>query len=189
MRNFLQVASGADTLPLLHAIQRQPGLWNANRIRTTFDNSPHAEVDDILLRFEDLTEEDAQSPDLNTKIENVERKWQPAWDALPETRALIGPLMLRVGAYELARCMITRLAPGGVITPHADTQGEYANLPDIARYHVVLQGEPGSLFNAGNETVMMQTGEVWWFNAHAVHSVVNNSAQDRIHLLVDVRLM
>jgi quercetin dioxygenase-like cupin family protein len=34
----------------------------------------------------------------------------------------------------------------------------------------------------------METGSAWWFNAHKCHWVVNDSADDRIHMLVDVRL-
>ena len=32
----------------------------------------------------------------------------------------------------------------------------------------------------------MRTGEIWWFNPHQVHGVLNNSADDRVHLLVDM---
>lgn len=188
MRNFQQIGAGTDVMPLMMSLQRQPDLWGADPIRTTFPSSPHAEVDDILLRFEDL-KVGPDHPDIERHVETAERTWREAWNRLPEAKTLILPLMARVGAYELARVLITRLPPGGTILPHADTRGTYANLPDIARYHVVLQGLPGSIFNCGAESVQMRTGETWWFNAHAVHSCVNNSADDRIHMLVDVRLM
>jgi hypothetical protein len=55
------------------------------------------------------------------------------------------------------------------------------------RFHVVLQGLPGSLYHCGDEVVQMRTGTVWWFQHREVHSVENNSADDRIHLLVDFR--
>ncbi len=113
--------------------------------------------------------------------------WYPAWHTLPQLRPIIFGLMNRVSAYELGRVVITKLAPGGRILPHADTMGDYANDEDGARYHVILQGCPGSLFRAGDETVNMRTGEVWWFNHLAEHEVVNNSSDDRIHLLVDTK--
>lgn len=188
MRNFLRIADGLDVAPALHAIQRQPDLWNADAIRTTFPGSPHSEVDDILLRFEEI-DCAPDDPDLAAKLERAPRTWRPAWQRLPEVRGVILNLMHRVAAYELARVMVTRLRPGGRIAAHADTKGAYANLPDIGRYHIVLQGLPGSLFAADGETVNMRTGELWWFNAHATHEVVNNSADDRIHLLVDLRLI
>ena len=175
--------------PLALALARQPGLWNADRSRTSFAGSPHGQADDILLRFEDLAGVDINAPDLNEQIDRAPRVWREAWGKLPEVRPIISALMARVGAFELARVTITRLSPGKVIAPHADTQGSYANSPEGARYHVVVQGEPGSLFHCGGETVNMRTGDVWWFNHREVHMVENNSAQDRIHLLIDLALM
>lgn len=185
MRNFLKIAEGVDVLPLLHAVHRKPHLWNANKFRTSFPNTPHVDVSDIMLRFSD--------PDNCTTVGNVigdmTNVFHPAWMELPEARGPILDLMRRVGAFELGRVLITKLPPGGRILPHADKDGDYVQTPDRARYHVVLQGLPGSLFRTGDETVCMRAGEVWWFNAHEEHEVVNNSADDRVHLLVDVRLL
>lgn len=85
----------------------------------------------------------------------------------------------------LGRAMITRLAPGKQIYAHADVLGRYANT--YKRFHVPLQSSPGCIFCAGDEQVQMRPGEVWDFNAHAVHQVVNNSDSDRIHLIIDIR--
>lgn len=194
MKCFQRIATGVDVLPLAHALQRKPYLWGADPIRTTFPNSPHAEVEDVLLRFEAMDPETlaaagAGDETARVALEAAPRTWREAWGALPEAKPLIQGVMVRVGAYELARVMVTKLRPGGRIYPHADTQGTYANLPDIARYHMVLQGLPGSLFHCGPETVQMLTGEVWWFDAHQVHSVEQNSTDDRLHLLIDVRIM
>ena len=148
VRFFQRIAANADVRILAHAIQRKPYLWNADPVRTTFPNSPHAEVDDILLRFEEMDPETVAEAsygdaDARAALEAAPRKWREGWSELPEAKPLVMSLMLRVGAYELARVMITRLKPGGMILPHADTEGEYANLPDIARYHMVVQGLPG----------------------------------------------
>lgn len=191
MRSFQFIASGIDVLPVMHAIERKAHLWNDNQVRQRFDGSPHAAVDDILLRFEDISPDVAALPpaEIERALSRAPRIFQPAWAELPEVRPMLSALLARVGAYELARVLITRLRPGEQILAHADTQGEYANLPDIARYHVVLQGRPGSVFNCGNESVCMETGTAWWFDAHQVHSVVNASDDDRIHLLIDARVM
>lgn len=183
MRNFHKIATNVNTLPLLHAVQRHPELWNVNKFRTSFPNTPHSEVDDIWLRFSD--------PETCTTIGNVIGDDRPIWhsaaEILTQARPLVLDLMRAVDAYDLGRLLVTRLAPGGRILRHADKDGDYVQALDRARYHVVLQGLPGSLYVCGNETVCMQTGEVWWFNAHEEHEVVNNSEDDRIHLLVDVR--
>jgi quercetin dioxygenase-like cupin family protein len=46
---------------------------------------------------------------------------------------------------------------------------------------------PGALFHSGDETSNFHTGEVWWVNNRVTHSVVNNSADDRIVCIVDIR--
>lgn len=186
MRFFQKIAEGVDTTPLLHTLQRKPELWNAHRFRTTFTNTPHGQVDDIMLRY--------AAPDRLTDPDNTQPVYDeqacvfyPAWQELPQVRPIVLDLMRRVSAYELSRVLITRLHPGARILPHADKGGAYTDAPDVARYHICLQGLPGSLYRTGDEVVNMRTGEVWWFNALVEHEVQNNSADDRIHLLVDVR--
>jgi quercetin dioxygenase-like cupin family protein len=92
--------------------------------------------------------------------------------------------MARVEGERLGRCIITKLKPGAVIDPHVDS-GDHAAY--FERYHIVLQSLPGSVFHAGGETVQMRVGEVWWFDNSSMHSVINNSADDRIHLIVDIK--
>ncbi len=171
MRNFLQIAAGVDVLPLVMAIQRQP----------------HGEVDDILLRFSDPSI--ARDGDTAAVMADGNCVWHPAAAALPQVRPILLDLMRRVEAYELNRVVITRLRPGGRILPHADNEGTYTADPHRARYHIVLQGLPGSLYHAGDETVCMLSGTVWSFEARVQHAVENNSADDRLHLLADMRLM
>jgi hypothetical protein len=182
VRNFQLLASGLDVQPLLHAIQRQPALWNTHKFRTSYERTPHGAVDDIWLRY---------SPDaaaFTEVLEDTAPVWHAEAQALPQARPLVLGVMGYLGAYSLERLLITRLAPGRSILPHADTDGAYGNMPDLARYHVVLQGLPGSLFHCGDETVCMQTGELYWFDASIAHSCENASADDRIHLLVDCRI-
>jgi hypothetical protein len=33
----------------------------------------------------------------------------------------------------------------------------------------------------------MAPGEAWWFDNAQEHEVINNSADDRIHMIVDIR--
>jgi len=184
MMNFYRLAEGVDVVPLMHAVARQPDLWNANTFRTTFPNTPHGDVDDIWLRFSDP----AKCSTVGTVIGDDTPVWHDAAKRLPQAKPIILDLMRRVDAYELGRVLITKLRPGGRILPHADTDGSYVNTNDRFRYHVVLQGLPGSLYRTGNETVCMRTGEVWWFNPTLEHEILNNSVDDRVHLLVDVRI-
>jgi hypothetical protein len=182
VRFFTQIAAGVDTMPMLLTLQRHPELWNADPFRTQYPGTPHAEADDILLRY---TGPSAHRS-VDTVIEDDQPVWLPAAQVLP-WRPIVFDLMRRVEAYQLDRLLITRLRPGARIAPHADNVGEYAaNNDERARFHVVLQGLPGSLYHNGTETVQMLSGSVWTFTPREVHAVENNSADDRIHLIVDV---
>lgn len=184
MRHFVQIAANVDVLPMLFALHRNPDLWNGERFRTTYPNTPHSQADDILLRFSDPS----VCNTVSTVIGDDKPIWHPAASLLP-WQPIALDLMRRIGAYQLDRLMITRLKPGARIAPHADDEGEYVNAPHRARFHVVLQGLPGSLYHNADEVVCMKTGEVWTFNPLLVHSIENNSADDRIHLIADLCLM
>lgn len=187
MRNFHRIAAGMNFNLLLHEIQRHPELWNENKFRTTYENTPHADVDDIWLRYSSL--ERCYAEDSTGEVQNdTNVEWFQAKELLPQARPIVLTLMATVGAYSLLRLLVTRIKPGGRILPHADTDGTYVQLNDIARYHCIAQGLPGSKFRCGNEVAEMLTGEIWWFNAALEHEVLNESPDDRIHLIADVRL-
>ena len=177
------IAAGVDTIPLLLALYRQPELWNEHRFRTTYPGTPHAQVDDILLRYSD-----PETCEQKTRVMGDEYPiWHSAAAMLP-WQDMVLDLMRRVRAYQLDRLLITRLRPGARIEPHADNEGDYVTNRERQRFHIVLQGLPGSLYHCGDETVQMLTGTVWTFDALAEHSLENNSADDRIHLIVDLCL-
>lgn len=179
MRNFYKAAEGVSFSSITNSLFRQPELWNQNTFRSTAEGTAFNEVDDIWLRF-------APDPEsLAIAEDDVRNVWYPAVHKLPEIKLHVSALMQMVGAYDLHRLLVTRLKPGGQMGAHADTHG-YATQPGLVRYHLVLQGGPGSLFHCGDETVNMLTGEIWTFRADLLHSVVNNSKEDRIHLLVDM---
>ncbi len=175
MRNFQKVAEGVDIFPIVHALQRQPELWNAHPIRTKHPGTAHAEADDILCWFNDLEGDVANDREVIPF---------PAWDRLPQLRPVIFNLIRHVEGVRLGRVIITRLAPGKQIYPHADAgaPAEY-----YERYQVALQSLPGVEFRTGGEVVHMKTGEVWHFDNRQEHSVVNYSADDRLALIVDIR--
>lgn len=179
MRNFLKIAQGVDILPLLAAIQRQPELWNVEKFRTHHPMTPHSQVDDILLRFNDV-EKLKTAEDVLDEHESI---CYPAWKSLPQSHSIVFDLMRRIEGFRLGRVMITRLAPGKRIEPHIDG-GSHASYYE--RYHCMLQNYPGSNFRCGDEIVYMYPGEVWWFNNSIEHEVINNSIDDRLTLIIDV---
>lgn len=174
MKYFQRLAENVGTLPLTHQLIRHPEWWNADKVRTTFDDSPHTAVSDILLRF--------GLPDGDT-LEATDR---PEFQQLIGAKGMVLDVMRMVGGSRLGRVIITKLEPGQKIAPHADVMGAYAHY--YTRYHMVLQGHQGNLFGCGDESVHMLSGEIWWFDAHVEHWVANNSKDDRIHMLIDVRI-
>lgn len=174
MQYFFRLVEGIQVMPLMAALARQPELWNTDDCRREFEHTPHAATSDVLLRFGSTDGNDLEAMD------------RAAMGRLPEIKKMLLDVMRLVNGSRLGRVVITRLEPGKKILPHADTMGEYAKY--YTRFHLVLQGLPGSLFTCGDETVNMRTGELWYFDAAAEHAVMNNSADDRVHLLIDVRI-
>lgn len=179
MRHFLKIAGGVDTVPALNALALQPHLWNGNPLRNQFDGSPHAEADDIWLMFNDIGD------DLALAIEDTQTRPYSAWFSLASLRALALDIMHRVGGTQLGRVIVTRLAPGKRITPHVD---EGAPATFYTRYQVALQSLPGAVFRIGEEAVNFESGDVWMIDNRTEHEVTNNSADDRIVLIVDIRV-
>lgn len=183
MKNFLPIGS-ADMMPLRLALARQPELWDRDVYRTTFEGTPFAGMSDILLRYSDPAKwQGNREPD--ALIGDLALVQYPAWAALPECHETIFNLMRRFNGLQLGRVIIARLPPGGQIKPHQDNYGAYA-MQDGLRLHVCVQGLPGCLFHCGDETVQMPTDSVWWFQHREMHAAENRSADDRIHLLVDI---
>lgn len=175
MENFFRLAKGVNAAPLLVAINRQPELWDQNTLRTKHPNTAHGQVSDIWLMFNDV--EGDVSNDIIVKP-------FPAFAKLPQARQIIFDLMRLVEGVTLGRVIITKLAPGKKITPHVDggTPATY-----FSRYQVALQSLPGALFTIGDETVNFESGEVWLIDNKKEHSVINNSRDDRIVMIVDIR--
>lgn len=180
MKNFQMLAAQVHVSPVLNAVLRDKSLWNANTLRTSHELSPHKQVEDIWLRFNKLPK-DGEELALLDDHESIN---YPAWFKLPEAQKLVLDLMQIVRGERLGRVLITSLAPGKSIAAHVDG-GSHAEYYD--RYHIVLQGLPGSIFRCGEEVVQMLSGEVWWFDNGVEHEVINNSADDRIHIVVDIR--
>jgi hypothetical protein len=193
MRNFFHICDGLDVSGLLREIAQQPELWNAFPVRTEHPLSAHRIVDDIVLRYSPFRSGEDFVDKVCSRTEVMD---YPPWYKLPSAHPFVYGLMTRLAAVHLGRVMITRVAPGISIPPHSDRipPAEEA-FPDrippavyYDRYHIVLQSAPGVVFRCGDESVYMPAGSAWWFNNQIEHEVVNNSAADRIHLIIDARV-
>lgn len=176
MRHFLRIAEFVDILPILHSLILNDDLWDEHNLRTTHSGTVHSEASDIWVFFNEITD------DVANDIQTIPYR---AWDILLPLRPVIFDLMRRLGGTQLGRVLITRLKPGGKIASHVD-----GGLPVdfYNRYVIALQNLPGSMFIIEDEEVSFKAGEVWWINNKAEHSVVNNSTDDRIVCIVDIRI-
>lgn len=78
---------------------------------------------------------------------------------------------------------LLRLAAGAYIKPHRDYRSGYED--DFFRLHIPILTNAKVSFILDEKRLMMQPGECWYTNVNFVHSVSNEGATDRIHLVID----
>lgn len=145
--------------------------WNEVTWRQSHPQSSHKDTNTIYYRM----------PAYLTEW-SIFNELHAAW--LPNTPGwlgeLVGSIALKRGWYKVGRVMLVRLPSGGKVQPHKD-EGKYAQYYD--RLHLVLRGS--CRFNCGDESVIMQAGQLWLFDHHLLHSVVNTSDEARLTLIID----
>lgn len=190
MRNFQRIATGVNVTPLMLAIARQPNLWKEDTFLRDYPQGPFGEVDSIILRFpdrpKDFTAEQVELYKQNKLpgYDQHESVDQPVFAQLPEARDFVMNIFAAVRGERLGRVLINRIAPGGIIYPHPDTE---AHAEYYSRFHLVLQSAEGVRFRCDNEWAYWETGSVFWFNNKLEHEVENHSSVDRIHMVIDAK--
>lgn len=181
MKKLIRIHQGLDTTNLQLAIARQPELFNRHRERKDAGRV-HSDMDDIWLRYNDID----KCPDLSKFNDEHESVFYPEWYLLPQLRPIVFGLMARMEASRLGGVLITRIPPSGHIKPHVD-DGWHANYYNTKLY-VVIKGNEACVNRVEDETAIMQTGEVWFFNNLLEHEVINHHAtEERITLIVCMR--
>jgi aspartyl/asparaginyl beta-hydroxylase (cupin superfamily) len=85
---------------------------------------------------------------------------------------------------QLGGVLITKLPPGGEITPHVDG-GWHAEYYD--KYLVPIQNEKGAVFCYNDIELQPKDGEIYGFRNDVQHWVKNESNSDRIVMVVCVK--
>lgn len=80
------------------------------------------------------------------------------------------------------RSRLMRLAGGCEVPLHVDANYHWFR---SVRIHVPITTNEQVIFHCGNERVHMQAGECWVFDSWQNHTVKNNSAETRVHLVLD----
>lgn len=188
MRHFQKITTGLPVMPLLLAIKRRPELWQADTYLRNFPQGPFEQIESIMLRFPPVTvyelQADADKHLADRRYDPHECVDRPEYKLLHEARPLVMNLMHYVGGERLGRVMVNKICPGGRIYPHADSP-EHAEY--YTRFHIVLAAEPGCTIRCDDEEMQFRAGDCFWFNNALEHAVENNSADDRISMVVDVR--
>lgn len=183
MKNFLKIAGGADVLPLLLEVQRQPELWDKNPCRLS-KRGPHHETQDMFLRYKDETEH-VNNADWKHFADAHFGEWNKTIDHLPSARKLIFDLMHRVQGEILGGVFLYKIQPGKQIYPHID-KGWHAEFYD--KFNICLQSNPNAAFHYDGEKMVQQAGDVHLFQNNVNHWVVNEGDDDHIILTVCIRL-
>lgn len=191
MRNFKLVAQGVKVLPLCLELQRNPQLWGRDGERKYPDGSPHTQMDDIWVRYNDRGPFDRGERPFSEFNHEHDSVWYPAAAQLPSARQIALDLMAHVRGERLGGVLITRLAHGGVIDTHVD-HGWHAEYYD--KYYVAVQTGPGAEFQfdvdangQAGEVIRATTGDIYWFRNDVPHAVVNQSGDERIAMIICIR--
>jgi hypothetical protein len=173
MRYFSLIKDRIDTKPFLEEMSKnnhiwhnlraslaQHGLYGALDISLIDWTKPHTPADRDKHEVE-KTEHYAHFPILTTFIEHFAEEMES----------------------DMARFMIVSIRPGSDVYPHIE-KGAYYRAID--RYHLIIQST-GSEMTTGDETVLLKTGELWWFNSQAIHSAKNVGTVPRIHIIFDLK--
>jgi hypothetical protein len=110
---------------------------------------------------------------------------RPLWS---EWRSLLEPVLAAATAdygYRRAafpRIMLARMAPGGEIDPHRDTNPA-AQWPH--KIHIPLTTNPDVTFFVDDVPYHFEVGEAVEVNNMAYHAVTNRGTTDRIHLIFE----
>lgn len=179
MKNFLQIASGIDVLPVAIALQMQPELWNQHNERKEFDGSSHKGTSDIWVRYNDPANLAQGYEKYTSEHDSV---WHPAYAKLPQLQPIIFGLMARCTATRLGGVLITRIPPGGHVLPHSDS-GWHPEYYDLKVY-VPIISNPHVINRVEDEHVVMAPGDAWYFNNLKEHEVINGGETERITLII-----
>lgn len=158
-----------------------PDLWNDFDLRTNHPQSPHRELDDIFVRYNARANFTGDRHAFNEP--HLSEWWESAY-ALPAAMGIALDVMGCVGGADLGMVLLTRIPARKTCYPHTD-HGWHAR--HYEKYAVQIASAPGQAFHVGENSLSAQPGECYWFDNSITHWVTNESAEDRITMIVCIR--
>ena len=177
------VCSNLDVLPLQKELLENYNEFDKYNHRRTFTNSPHSEMNDIWVRYNDVKpfEEKGSLKGFEAEHDSI---WYPVIDKLPGVNRVVFELMRQVNGERLGGILITKLPAGGHIKRHTDS-GWHAQYYD--KFYVPILNSKGSVFGFDDGDIVPELGQAWWFDNSNPHWVDNKSNTDRIAMIVCIR--
>jgi len=102
-------------------------------------------------------------------------------EKLPETNKV-----LNFFPCEKTSVRILKLTPGSVIKPHSDEGLNYFD--GFVRLHIPIQTNPNIEFIVAGKKLVMKEGECWFADFNQTHSVCNKGENERLHLVIDLKV-
>lgn len=151
--------------------------------RRTATGSPHSEMTDIWVRYNDISGL-KDTADLKYLSDEHDSVWYSVIEKIPTVKKIVFDLMYKVEGERIGGVLITKLPPGGHIARHTDA-GWHAQYYD--KFFVPIQIQEGAIFGFDDGDIHAKEGEAWWFDNSNPHWVTNNSNCDRIAMIVCIR--
>lgn len=175
-----------DTLPTGNVVQDFKncyGDFDQYPYRRTVPGSPHVDMTDIWVRYNDVAPY-LEKGSLEGFGDEHDSVWYPIVDKLPSVKPMVFALMAAVEGERLGGVLVTKLPPGGKILPHTDA-GWHAAYYD--KFYVPITAPQGSFMGFDDGEIHAQLGQAWWFDNSNEHWVENPTQEDRISMIVCIR--
>jgi hypothetical protein len=188
MPGFLKVIEGVNMEPLQRALETHRHLFGRIPLRAAPPGSPHRDMTDIWVRYNDIKNYDpnpdsfcTSESDFNAEHDST---WYPSYYALPELKPILFGMMGALDGERLGGILITKLPPGKEILPHVDGGWHAAY---YEKFYVAVKTPPESFFGFDDGEIHANDGDIYWFDNSVPHWVKNQTEEDRISMIVCIK--
>ena len=180
---FRLLGTGIEVAPLLAELDAHPELWDEHGLRKSGRGTPHAGMNDIWVRYNDVRpfQERGDFEGFNDPHIPV---WYPAWYLLPTLRPFVMTMASLFQAEMIGGVLITRIPPGASIEKHTD-RGWHVEYFD--KLYLSLRAPEGCWFCTERARISPRPGDLWLIDNRVEHWVENHSEEERITLIVCLR--
>jgi len=174
MNNIKVLKKGIDVSKIKAQLDENPGDWGSQKgLDTAEIKDPHAyitSVDVLQLIMGGITKpgEDVGNTEICIPT--------PAYEHHTEVMKYLGEQF-----SDIRRCGFLALPIDEMVGAHID-EGTYYQ--DKDRYHLSIQGQ--YQYFVGNESIIVDSGTLMWFNNKIPHGTVNLGDETRITFVFDV---